>query len=90
MSDDKHVTLVEFTKRAAEPDFKASDAVAELQKRIADGRLNPEKIVMFIIELDADGNWRPQNWKANTTSVESLAILELCRDDIIREIKGTA
>ena len=89
MSDDKkHVTLVEFTKKAAEPNFDAAGAVEELLRRIQRGEINPTKIVMFIIEGDAARNWLPQIWRANTEMIEALAIVELCKAEIIQEIKG--
>lgn len=90
MTDDKndHVSLVPFTKKAAEATFNPAEAVAELQRRIADGTLKPDKIVMFIVERAENGNWLPQNWRVNVTAIEALSIIELCKDDIIREIKG--
>lgn len=87
MSDDKHVTLVEFTKKAAES-FDAAESVRELLRRIESGRLKPEKILMHIVELDTNGKWLPQLWKANVTGIEALALTVLSQDDIIREIKG--
>lgn len=88
MTDDKPVTLVKFTKKTDEPVFTAIEAVDELRSQIASGKIKPDKIVMFIVELLPNGNWLPQNWRANTTMIEALSIIELCKDDIIQEIKG--